>query len=219
MGESWQSGRRVFGGIVLILLFLCPTLARAEEDRAPLEQLQAFLDRLKSIDADFTQVVSDPANGKKTEYKGRFTALRPNLFRWDYQTPYVQLIVSDGEWIWHYEPELQQATRVSVKQMEKTPAGFLIASRRVEETFDWKAVTDPEWKTPTVTLRPRQADSNFQEIAVTLDPDGEHIRNMVVVDNLGNRSRFTFHDMRASRSLDRQSFRFAPPTGVDVVTE
>ncbi|MBF0153899.1 MAG: outer membrane lipoprotein chaperone LolA [Magnetococcales bacterium] len=219
MKIRWLERWGVLGRIGLVLFSLWPGFVRGGEDRAPLDRLQAFLNGLKNIDADFTQRVSDPANGKTTDYMGRFTAMRPNLFRWDYRTPYVQLIVSDGQWIWHYEPELRQATRVSASQMEKTPAGFLIAGKRVEETFSWKAVPDPDWKTPAVVLRPRQPDSNFQEITVTLDPGGEQMRNMVVVDNLGNRSHFTFQDMRQKRTMETLGFHFVPPAGVDVVTE
>ncbi|MBF0424646.1 MAG: outer membrane lipoprotein chaperone LolA [Magnetococcales bacterium] len=220
MGGDEQRGKwRRWGGVGLLLLALWPVFARAGEDRQPLDRLQAFLSGLKSIDADFVQQVTDPASGKLTEYRGRLTAVRPNLFRWDYRTPYVQLIVSDGQWIWHYEPELRQATRVSASQMEKTPAGFLITGKRIEDSFDWKAFPDPDWKTPAVTLHPLKADGNFQEISVTLDGDGGRIRHMIVVDNLGNRSRFTFQDMRQKRTMEMQEFHFVPPAGVDIVAE
>ncbi|MBF0138296.1 MAG: outer membrane lipoprotein chaperone LolA [Magnetococcus sp. DMHC-1] len=219
MKKSRWLNQRIQKGAWLLLFLFWPMLVWSAEDRAPIDRLQTFLNGMKSIDADFTQVVSDPANGKKTEFKGRFTAVRPNLFRWDYRLPYEQVIVSDGTWIWHYEPDLMQATRVSASQMEKTPAGFLITGKRVEDAFSWKAVPDPDWQTPAVILRPRQPDNNFQEITVTLDPGGEKIRQMIVVDNLGNRSLFTFQDMRHNRTLEKQGFRFVPPAGVDVVAE
>jgi len=219
MNGDWPASHRMRGGAWVFLLLLWPLCAWGGADRAPLDRLQTFLNNLKSIDAEFSQKVADPASGKTTEYKGRFTARRPNLFRWDYRLPYEQLIVSDGQWIWHYEPDLHQVTRVSADQMEKTPAGFLITGKLVEDAFDWKAVPDPDWNTPAVVLHPRQPDSNFQEIAVTLEPGGKQIRKMVVVDNLGNRSHFTFQDMHQNQTVGMQGFRFVPPPGVDVVAE
>ena len=75
------------------------------------DDLAAFTSNLKGLDGQFTQQVYD-ANGKlKESSSGRVALAAPRLFRWEYVKPYEQLIVADGQRVWVYDPDLQQATK------------------------------------------------------------------------------------------------------------
>src|SRR5690606_37591265 len=74
------------------------------------ESLQRFFDQVDSYTARFEQVVFDEVGEPIQESRGRLWIERPNKFRWNYETPYEQQILSDGERLWVYDKDLQQVT-------------------------------------------------------------------------------------------------------------
>nr|MBO2512267.1 hypothetical protein [Gammaproteobacteria bacterium] len=74
------------------------------------DELARFTRGLKGLEGEFTQQVYD-ANGRRKESSaGKVAVSAPRLFRWEYKKPFAQLIVADGQKVWVYEPDLQQAT-------------------------------------------------------------------------------------------------------------
>jgi len=79
-----------------------------------LDALAVFLKTTQSGRADFTQVVTSPARPdqavrSKTSV-GSFAFVRPLRFRFDYQKPFPQTIVADGQTLWLYDADLAQVT-------------------------------------------------------------------------------------------------------------
>ncbi|MBF0127076.1 MAG: outer membrane lipoprotein chaperone LolA [Magnetococcales bacterium] len=180
------------------------------------QRLQTFLDRLRSLEADFVQRQLDGEGDQPRESRGQFSAARPGRFRWDYTTPFEQLILSDGQKVWFYEPDLKQATHSSAGKLDKTPAGFLTSGKRLEETFTWEVVPGPDKDLPTVMLYPLQ-EGSLRAFAITLHPQKDEIKDFLVEDSLRHRSRFVFHNWRANPDIPAEKFRFVPPKGVDVI--
>ena len=81
---------------------------------AGLDQLKAFLDTNRSARGMFTQTVIAKSGRKPQQSAGIFALQRPGKFRWSYETPYKQLLVSDGNKLWSYDPDLKQ---VAVKKL------------------------------------------------------------------------------------------------------
>ncbi|MEO5378286.1 MAG: outer membrane lipoprotein chaperone LolA [Magnetococcus sp. DMHC-6] len=179
-------------------------------------RLQSFLDRLQSVEADFFQKVIS-ANGAQDQVsQGRFAAAKPGRFLWDYQTPDVQQILSDGKSVWYYEPELQQVTQIPADTSHDSPAAFLVSQSRIESLFKWEVFQDPQWNLPSVRLWPHKKGS-FQEVDVTLDATGNTLLALNVEDTLGHRSQFTFSALRMNQPIPAEKFIFKVPEGVDVI--
>jgi hypothetical protein len=64
--------------------------------------------------AVFTQTVIAKSGRKPQKSPASFALQRPGKFRWSYDKPYKQLLVSDGSKLWSYDPDLNQ---VSVKKL------------------------------------------------------------------------------------------------------
>ena len=123
----------------LLLFFLPQEVAAFSLPGSPshpaMDRLQSFVNRMRSLEADFVQRVEDPSGGTPTESRGRFLTARPGRFRWDYKTPYEQTIVSDGHSIWFFEPDLRQVTIADAARMDRTPAAFLVSGARIGDYF------------------------------------------------------------------------------------
>ncbi|MEO5333106.1 MAG: outer membrane lipoprotein chaperone LolA [Magnetococcus sp. YQC-5] len=192
------------------------TSAEAADKPPEVQRLQTFMDHLKSVTAEFDQQALDADADQPKESHGQFFAARPGRFRWDYTTPYKQMLISDGQTVWFYEPDLQQVTRSSAAKLNKSPAGFLTSGKRLEEIFTWEVVPGPDQDQPSVLLRPLQ-EGSLHWIAISLHPQREEITNFVVEDSLNHRSRIRFQNWRANTEIPAERFRFEVPNGVDVI--
>ncbi|GAB0058104.1 Outer-membrane lipoprotein carrier protein [Candidatus Magnetaquicoccaceae bacterium FCR-1] len=210
--------RLLLGVLVLGILGINPPPALGQGSPKPpeVQRLQAFMDRLRTIEAEFEQQLIKGDAAEARDGRGLFLASRPGKFRWDYTAPYPQLIVSDGRAVWYYEPDLKQVTRSTTTRLDKSPAGFLISGKRLEESFTWEVIPGPTPDRPAVVLTPLQ-EGSLRWIAITLDPKKEEIRDFVVEDSLNNRSRILFRTWRVNTEIPAERFRFEVPKGVDVI--
>ncbi|HEU4708283.1 MAG TPA: outer membrane lipoprotein chaperone LolA, partial [Methylophilaceae bacterium] len=108
------------------LIAMFPLLAQA----GGVDQLHAFFEKTQSLRAHFHQTVMDNQGRKVQEVDGTMQLQRPGKFRWDYDKPYVQQIVGDGQKVWLYDPELSQVTVRSVSSaLGSSPAALLAGSK------------------------------------------------------------------------------------------
>ena len=113
---------RQFAGFLLALALGLPAAARADA----VDTLKAFVRDVKTGRAAFTQTVTSPDGVKKKTSSGRFEFSRPDRFRFDYSKPFEQVIVSDGQKVWIYDADLNQASsRKLTEALGASPAALL----------------------------------------------------------------------------------------------
>ena len=109
MTELVRQRKRLVGAIGLVLAMLLLVRGAAAAETAG-RQLEHFLQDVRSLLADFEQTLVDESNRETQHSAGMVAIKRPGKFRWDYQLPYQQLIVADGEKLWVYDTDLEQVT-------------------------------------------------------------------------------------------------------------
>ena len=205
----------------LYLLVICSMLSTmafsAQAGISSVEQLKKSLTLTKTLECHFTQVLIDESGvvGEKSE--GRFYLAKPGRFRWNYETPYQQEIISDGNKVWFYDADLEQVT---VKRLGKaigaTPAMLLSGEMDLNDNFIVEKEGEDEglqW----VKLRPKDADSTFKYILIGLD--GDQVGGMELGDNFGQVTRIYFSEVKINGLIEEKQFRFIAPPGVDVFEE
>ncbi len=193
-------------------------MALAKPVDPAIKRLNSFIKKLQTIDANFTQQVEEADGHTPPISRGRFSAKRPGLFRWDYSEPFEQMILSDGKAVYYYEIDLAQVTKTNANMLEDTPAAFFVSDKPLSETFTLTVTEDKIWKLPSVRMVPLK-EGTVQEIILTLHPNKDEILNLTLLDSLGNRSRFTFLKMRYNKSLEADRFHFILPGGVDLIED
>ncbi len=217
-GDRCPRPRRSLARILLLLALaggwlgaVSPAGAAPGEAR---QRLQEFYRQVRSLSARFEQRVTEADGVPGQRASGRFYLQRPGRFRWDYQDPYRQVIVSDGEKLWVYDEDLEQVTVQPVAEaLDGTPAAVLAGDRPLEEQFailELPPAQGLEW----VELRPLEVRSDFAVVRLGL---GETLEVIELEDRLGQRTRIRFDELRLNPALDPALFRFRPPPGVEVV--
>ncbi|MFO7340695.1 MAG: outer membrane lipoprotein chaperone LolA [Lysobacteraceae bacterium] len=181
------------------------------------DELARFTRGLKGLEGEFTQQVYD-ANGRRKESSaGKVAVSAPRLFRWEYTTPFVQLVVADGEKVWIYEPDLQQATvKPQGEEERNSPLVALFEPARLERQFDVSEDATPSDGLQWMTLTPKvDAEANFQ--VARLGFNGQGLARMEVVDLVGQKTEIRFGAWRRNPSFAAGTFQFKPGKDVDVV--
>ena len=192
-----------------------------------LDSLALFLKQTRSMRADFVQVVAAPAKeGRPSKPKtssGSFAFVRPSVFRFDYNKPFVQNIVADGKNLWLFDADLNQVTvRSQAQALGSTPAS-LIASASDLATLgkEFGLLAAPsEAGVDWVVAKPKMKDSSLQQVRIGLrSEDGQMVlAHLDIVDAFGTRSQMRFDKVDVNPSqLTASQFNFVPPKGADVV--
>jgi outer membrane lipoprotein carrier protein len=207
---------RFFSNMALLLL-LSPLTANA----GGIDSLKAFFQNTQSLKAQFHQLVLDSQGRKVQEVDGTVQIQRktegPGKFRWDYNKPYVQEIVGDGEKVWLFDPELNQVTvRTIGKALGSSPAALLAGSKELEKEFilkDESRQDGMEW----VQVTPKNKESGFETIFLGFKADS--LQKMELLDSFGHKTVIEFSKIERNPKLAAQVFQFIVPTGADVVGE
>jgi len=179
--------------------------------------LQEFFENTNSMRAKFHQVVNDNKGRKVQEVDGTMQLQRPNKFRWDYNKPYEQQIISDGKQVFLYDTELQQVTiRDLSKALGSSPAAMLAGGEAVEKSFILKNAIRKDGLTWVLAL-PKDKDSGFERVLLGFKT--EKLRKMEMVDSFNHTTLITFDEVERNPSLQDATFLFTTPKGVDVVGE
>jgi len=178
------------------------------------DSLNLFFKDLKTLTADFEQVVENSQLNSTEKANGKLWIQRPGKFRWDYDAPYEQEIVSDGAKLWIFDKDLEQVTVKAVSaSMGNTPAVLLSGAKPLAETFKIVPLdfgTRLDW----VELKPKEDDASFT--AIRLGFEATTLKIMLLEDNLGQTTRLVFSHLQRNPTIDANKFIFTPPAGVDV---
>ncbi len=198
--------------LLIFSILLGSSAVYAEE--TPIAQLKAFLHTSASLSADFKQVSFDKAGLPAQSSFGKFYLSRPGKFRWNYEKPFKQEIVSNGGKVWFYDADLEQVT---VKKLDdslgSTPALLLTGQIDIEEKFKLEE-QGSEDQMKWVKLSPKNEESGFKYILIGLNAG--QLGGMELSDNFGQLTRIYFSNIQINPALNDSLFNFKAPKGADV---
>jgi outer membrane lipoprotein carrier protein len=197
-------------------LILCCYFSSSYADPAS-DQLLQLLNTIHTLQADFTQVVTDAKGRTLNRAEGQMSLQRPGKFRWNVQHPNAQLIVTNGKKIWIYEPDLEQLTiRYLGKEAGETPA-LLLSNTNETLTKDFSVQTvnsaDMQW----FLLKPKDKGSMFEKIKLGFVK--QEIRQMQLQDHLGHTTVIQLNRIVMNSTLSPSLFNFKASGKVDVIDE
>jgi outer membrane lipoprotein carrier protein len=214
-------------GLALVLVSSCLAAAVAnaavaqpaiESAEAGYQRLDRFMKDLKGLAASFRQVLRDSRGQIAEQSSGKLLILRPDRFRWDYELPHAQTVVSDGSRLWLYDPDLEQVTvRPLDNTLAGTPAMLLSGGGELRSAFDVERVERGSEGIFWVQLVPKRADTDFRR--VRLGFSGDTLRFMELDDKLNQTTVLEFIGLKRNPSINAEQFTFTPPAGADVIGE
>ncbi len=192
----------LFALTVSVIAVLGGLAAQAETEDALLRRIEAYLNGIDTLAANFLQVNHD---GSISE--GEIVIARPGRMRIDYAPPLKVEIISDGDWLTYIDRELGQ---ISQAPLNGSHAEFLL---REELRFgDDVTVTGikREANVVEITIVRRENPDQGSMTLVFADKPLE-LRQWSVVDPQRLTTRVTLFDTRFGLALDPALFEAPPP--------
>ena len=212
-GKFWRRPLRSLTSCLLFSIIAAAHGASAQSAPDGIARLEAFLDGVHSLTADFKQELwTDNGRLQQTD-TGSLSLKRPNRFRWTYAAPSELVIVADGEKLRIYDVELKEVTVTPFDDtVGASPAVLLSGDRNVREDFEvvqaYK-LDALDW----IKLEPRGA-SDFSSIAIGFS--GKEPRRLELVDGLGQITRIELDHLVVNPEIADDVFKLDVPPGVDV---
>ena len=173
---------------------------------SPEARLKAFLNKASSLEASFVQVQVDEKGNLGKRSNGMFYLQRPGKFRWNYEKPYHQEIVSSAGKVWFFDKDLDQVTAKKLNQaIGSTPALLLTGDVPLEKNFTIESQSDEE------------GIDIIKYVQIGIEND--LLVGMELRDNFGQLTRIYFENLKTGIKIDPALFAFKPPQGVDVFEE
>ncbi|GHB27644.1 outer membrane lipoprotein chaperone LolA [Salinicola rhizosphaerae] len=199
-------------------LMLAPWVTMtAQADQASVDRLTHLLEPLKTYSADFKQQILDASGSSLQDTSGHMWLSRPGHFRWEVNDPYRQLVVSDGDDVTLYDPDLQQVTIQPLDdRVTHTPA-LLLSGSASQLADNYDVTRQQQGATETFTLVPQANDTLFEQLKLTFY--SEKLDALQMTDSTGQRTAIDFDNAETNVSIDPAQFQFDIPEGADVVRE
>jgi outer membrane lipoprotein carrier protein len=193
----------------------CAAQATDADTARGLATVEAFLDGVRSLTADFKQELYGTDQRLLETETGTLSLERPNRFRWSYVSPTELLVVADGTKLWMYDVELSQVTVAPLDEtVGSSPAMLLSGDRGVRDGFD-VVQTYTRDGLDWVKLAPKAAAPDFSSVLIGFE--GNAPQRLELVDGLNQVTRIELGNVVVNPDIADTVFEFRPPPGVDVI--
>jgi outer membrane lipoprotein carrier protein len=219
--------RGIFSGTAIALMLAVVTPARGETiapvsapARSGLKQVLARLQRhyrdTNSFSAKFNEVITT-VGAPKRERSGVVSFRKPGRMRWEFAAPEVQTIVSDGEMLYSYDPELNQVVQTPLRQAIKSSSAtsFLLGMGNINR--DFKAAFVNSVASDGLVHLILDSKAGGYQIEIGLDPKSYNLMTLTLTDQLGDVTKVDFSDIHNNVTLPDSTFAFKTPAGADIV--
>lgn len=200
-------------------MVLAPSLMMqtVQADQVSADRLTHLLEPLKTYSADFEQQILDASGSSMQDTSGHMWLSRPGHFRWEVNEPYRQLVVSNGDEVRLYDPDLEQVTIQPLdNRVTHTPA-LLLSGSASELSDNYDVTRQQQGASETFTLVPKANDTLFEQLKLTFY--SERLDALQMTDSTGQRTAIDFDNAESNVEIDPGQFDFQIPEGADVIRE
>lgn len=181
--------------------------------------IQAFYAEATDLKASFTQTYTYKIYNRTKVSNGTVFFKKPGKMRWDYTSPSKKMFLSDGNTLWVYEPEENQAFKRALKSSQLPVAlTFMTGQGKLADAFNATLLTSKKADVLKVKLVPKLNQGDYKALVLTVDAATYAVKASTVFDPVGNTNYVVFGGMKTNVGLPDAGFVFTPPAGVQVIT-
>ncbi|UJF24817.1 outer membrane lipoprotein chaperone LolA [Suttonella sp. R2A3] len=195
----------------------------SEQTDQAVSSLANYIDQTNTLTGNFVQVVYSDRGEERSG--GQFWLKRPGKFFWDYQTPYAQKIISDGQKVTHYDIDLAQVSITNREELSGDVAmNLLVGDKKLSESFHVKQQTPNN--APVLIqfndqglqyfkLEPLNSNEDIDQVWVVMQNGA---LSVIYIDTgVGQQSLISLQNVTRNAAIADSQFRFKAPEGVDVI--
>src|SRR5881396_3715185 len=213
---------------MMLLVLIVPTFQRADVYQDPgaiLDRASASFDTVRTLQADFVQIVNNPMLGDPDTTRGRLFQERPSYFAMRFTEPKGDRIVADGKKLWLYTPSTTPGQVIRSDIPGTGGAGPNLIGQFVErprERYTARYVRSDslaDGVADIVTLKPKTGDQPYSAATIWIRRDDGLVQRMEIAETSGQDRTVVLTNLRVNAGVPGREFMFSPPGGVRVVDQ
>jgi outer membrane lipoprotein carrier protein len=198
-----------------LFLFLTITLIKINFLFAqPSSDLSILLNKNESFQGSFNQIVFDNQGQIIEEANGKVIFKKPHFFKWIYKKPHQNQIISDGEIIYIYDPDLSQVIMSQFSQSNSNNPSLIFFQKNIEKFFKvtTKSINGELW----YRCQSLSDDADYETLELKFDSQGK-VLAMNIIDRLKNKILVNFEDIQTNIKINEATFLFNVPENVEII--
>jgi outer membrane lipoprotein carrier protein len=190
-----------------------------------LDRASASFDTVRTLQADFTQIIDNPMLGDPDTTRGKLYQQKPNAFAMRFSEPKNDRIVADGRYLWLYTPSSTpgQVIRSAIPGTGTT--GPNLIGQFVEKPRDRydaryvRADSGTNGAFDVVTLSPRGTDAPYTAATLWISRKDALVKRLEIVETSGQTRTIVLRNLVVNQPVASREFKFSPPAGLQVVDQ
>ncbi len=222
--DGRTEGRNV--GLLLLLSVLPPIRPSVSQDPWPiLDRASKTYDTVRTLQADFIQIIDNPMLGDPDTTRGKLYQRRPSYFAMRFTEPKHDRVVADGRRLWLYTPSTTpgQVIRTAIPGTGTTGPNLIGQFvERPRERYDARHVRADSLADGTadvIALTPRATDLPYAAATVWIAKRDGLVRRIEIEETSGQRRTIVLRNLTVNKPIGAREFRFSPPAGSQVVDQ
>ena len=200
--------------------------AQSQDAAALVRRASALYRGLTSLQADFIQIIEDPALGDTLRSSGRLYQAGPNAFAMRFTDPPDEAIVIDGKHVWIYTPSTTPGQVIRMRMATDPVYGANLLAKLLDRPVEryratWiRSDTAGGRQVGVVSLVPRDEGGVFGLSKAVLWLDSDALpRRIELTETAGMRRILLLSRLAQNASIEPGVFQFKLPKGVRIVDQ
>ena len=180
-----------------------------------INELDALLDDIDTMSATVLQLIIESDGGVLEESEIQMHLKKPDGFYWETIDPFPELIVTDGTYLWNYQPDLEQVVIEDWDNSESEIAAQLLNGQTENIVEEYMVQLNSDDESSEFELAPIDENSVYEQITISFIASN---LDMIHLDNKnGEQTVWHFQNLEKNHLLADGLFVFEPPEGIDVI--
>ena len=213
---------KYFWIILIYLLFLGSVDQPIAEEKDLLQLIQKQYQSIRSFSGRFIQSShrADTGTGPK-KAEGLVSYKRPGKMRWLYEAPEEQLLVTNGQTMWLFDPLLENVTVQKLEKItEGTALSFLLGLGNLKTDFIHRDISKNlliGQDGLIVELEPKKSTANLAFIQLNVHPDTYNLQTIALMDQQDNYRTIQLMNMKYNLEIEDNFFEFTVTNDMEVI--
>ena len=208
------------------MLLLLLALQNLQDPGPALDRASATYQTIRTLSAEFTQIITNPMIGAPDTTRGKLYQMRPSRFAMRFTHPRGDRIVADGRHLWLYTPSTTpgQVIRTTIPAASTSGGPNFIGQfvERPRERYRARYVRSDSLAgraTDVVELVPKTDDLPYSKAVVWIDREDGLVRRIDIEETSGQHRTLLLAKLAVNRGVPGREFIFSPPAELRVVNQ
>ena len=186
-----------------------------------IQMIQEQYQSIQSFSGHFVQTSFRNNTETVRRAEGLVSYKRPGKMRWLYEVPEEQLLVTNGETLWLFDPLLENVT---IQKLEKltdgTALSFLLGLGDLHADFNRRLISQVLLTSPDaliVELKPKKAAANLSFIQLAVNPVTYNLQKIALMDQHSNYRIIELESMSYNIAIEDNFFEFKVTPDMEVI--